>query len=170
VSLKDASTYVYLSFLTAGLLAAAWGWTRMEIWSARDGKQWNEPEIRSDTWRLARHPNMGVTLEAGMFAVFRRFGAEQPCVARIIATEGQRVEVQEKAVLVDGSPVTYGTKNTSTSIVTPELTVPRGCIFLLCDDYGKSGSFEQDSRRFGPIPVEAVTHCFRPLDKKAGRP
>src|SRR5207245_1768545 len=130
-------------------------------------KQYNVPQISQGTWRLGR---LSGPLERGRFAVFRAPGGGGPRVGRVVATEGQRVEVTETDVLVDGQPFTDPAIHPgSTRIDMPELVVPRGCVFVVCDLRGAPGAAENDGRLLGPIPVEAVTHSFAPLENVRDR-
>ena len=166
MSLRDWTSYVFAGIVVAAGLSVLWYEINFDVFKTDEPAtdQFSEPEIRSGTWRLGHLPSRGAELKAGMFAVFKVRGCGEVLhVARIVATEGQRVEVRDDKVLVDGNPIPNPTKSARSRWDVPEIVVPRGCVFVLCDQRQKTGSAEYDSRRFGPIPVEAITHCFKPL-------
>ncbi len=82
-------------------------------------------------------------------------GSHPQLIKRVIATEGQVVEVKEDTVFVDGKPLdepyVHG-KPTEQGPVTTPLTVPQGSVWLMGDNRPESG----DSRFFGPQPVDKV--------------
>lgn len=71
-------------------------------------------------------------------------------VARVVATEGQTIELNGVAVLVDGKPTKY--KPGYPAVKLPPFKVPHACVYLVCDlpMYGK------DSTQLGPIPSYAI--------------
>lgn len=77
-------------------------------------------------------------------------------IKRVIATSGEYVRIENGVVYVDDQPLqeSYleGTWLGSTSY--PETRVPDDHVFVLGDNRGPFGSV--DSRRFGPIPVDAI--------------
>ena len=87
--------------------------------------------------------------EAGDIVVISKesFDNGEPIVKRVIATEGQTVDIDFEAgvVYVDGvaldEPYTYTPTNTSGGVEFP-LTVEEGCIFVMGDNRNKS----RDSR------------------------
>jgi signal peptidase I len=74
-------------------------------------------------------------------------------VARIVAVEGQKVEVSQttKLVKVDGKATTYKLDGADVSF--QDWRVPRGCVFVLSD---KPGFWQEpgigDSTKVGPVP------------------
>ena len=79
-------------------------------------------------------------------------------IKRCIATEGQKVDLKDGHVYIDGvkqdEPYTHG-KPSEPLVPTIEFpyTVPEGCIWVMGDNRTDS----QDSRYFGAIPVSSVT-------------
>lgn len=83
-------------------------------------------------------------------------------IKRVIATEGQTVDLRDGSVYVDGvrldEPYTdgqpsYPLRTASGVDITYPYTVPEGSIWVMGDNRGNS----QDSRYFGAIPVDSVT-------------
>ncbi|WP_307738545.1 signal peptidase I [uncultured Parolsenella sp.] len=102
--------------------------------------------------------------------------SEQILIKRVIATEGQVVDLENGKVVVDGTvldePYTDGKPSEPLPAHSPELpsgisypyTVPAGHIWVMGDNRTNS----QDSRYFGAVPVSSVTSravfVFWPLD------
>lgn len=168
ISLKDWTTYVFAGIVVAGGLGVLWYWVNFDIYKTEDtpDKQFNEPELKTGVWRVGHEPAMGADVQPGMFVVFKVRGSDGSRVARVVAMEGQKVEVRAEEVLVDGNAIQNPTKNIRSRYDVPEITVPKRCVFVVNDHRGKGASPEYDSRGLGPIPIDAVTHCFKPL--KAG--
>jgi signal peptidase I len=166
--LKDWTVYVFAGIVVAAALAILWYCVNFDIYKTDDppDKQFNEPELKVGVWRLGHQPNMGADLQVGMFAVYKVPGSELRRVARVVAMEGQKVEVKGEEVIVDGSAIQNPTRQNRSRFDVPELTVPRRCVFVVSDLRSKGASADYDSRGLGPIPLEAITHCFKPL--KAG--
>ena len=81
-------------------------------------------------------------------------------IKRVIATEGQVIDLRDGDVYVDGvkldEPYTHGQQTEpmrSTAGVTYPYTVPEGCFWAMGDNRGNSG----DSRVFGAVPVDNIT-------------
>lgn len=76
-------------------------------------------------------------------------------IKRVIATEGQTVDIRDDKVYVDGKqlnePYTYG-KPTQLGSVKMPVKIPEGEVWLMGDNRPGSG----DARFFGPRPVTTV--------------
>ena len=85
-------------------------------------------------------------------------GKEKYAVKRVIAKEGQQVELRDGRVLVDGTTLAEDYINGDETLVEDpmysDMTVPEGCIYVLGDNRlsGKS----RDSRVFGPVNEDRV--------------
>lgn len=102
------------------------------------------------TYRLAGAPSQGDIV------VFDDPMSQHPqLIKRVIATEGQTVDVRDDKVYIDGEllaePYVNGLPTTPGTIVTP-LIVPTGYVWLMGDNRPNSG----DSRYFGPRPAASV--------------
>jgi len=83
---------------------------------------------------------------------------EDGYLARVIGMPGDRIAMKNGEVQVNGGPLAeseyikpeFIKKNENI----PELIVPRGCYFLLVDN--RKAAMPPDSRRFGPISVNAI--------------
>lgn len=102
------------------------------------------------TYRFSHPPHKGeiVVFDDPM-------GQHPQLIKRVIATEGQTVEVKENGVYVDGKrldePYVHGKPTTPGTVPTP-ITIPAGYVWLMGDNRPNSG----DSRYFGPRPVDTV--------------
>lgn len=89
---------------------------------------------------------------------------ETTLIKRVIATEGQVVDLVDGAVVVDGvaldepyvegkpsDPIARHAKNLTESVSYP-LTVPEGCLWVMGDNRTNS----LDSRYFGPVDVSSI--------------
>jgi signal peptidase I len=74
-------------------------------------------------------------------------------IKRVIATEGQTIEISENTVLIDGVPIAEPYLNDRVQMGDfGPLTVPDGYVFVMGDNRNQS----EDSRRFGPVPVSDI--------------
>jgi signal peptidase I len=167
LNLHDWTTYFVGGCVVSAGLGLTYYWENFDVVRFQEAreKQFNQPEIVQGMWRCGHTSG---AIEAGMFVVFRRTGdGGQQHLARVVAIEGQKVEIKGADLLVDDKPYTIkGVKNPGTACESPTIVVPRHCLFVVCDERARNGSPEHDSRIYGPIPIEAVTHAFRPLEKK----
>jgi signal peptidase I len=74
-------------------------------------------------------------------------------IKRVIATEGQVIEISNNSVFIDGVPIDepYLQARVQMGDFGP-LTVPDDHVFVMGDNRNQS----EDSRRFGPVPVEDI--------------
>ena len=89
--------------------------------------------------------------------------AGRTLIKRVIATEGQTVDLVDGKVVVSGvvlnEPYTSGresyplSRTAADADVTYPYTVPAGCVWVMGDNRTAS----QDSRYFGAIPVKSIT-------------
>lgn len=100
----------------------------------------------------------------GDVVYFRAPGEEGPLcpllcprlIKRIVALPGEVVAIRSGRVSIDGEPLAepyLGEAWRGSSSLLPT-RVPEGHVFLLGDNRGPLGSV--DSRRFGPVPLEAI--------------
>ena len=75
--------------------------------------------------------------------------SDQRRIARVVALQGQIVEVKAKGLWVDGEAVSYAFEKEQRL---PPFRIPRGCIFVLAD-IPNTGL---DSLQLGPLPVYAL--------------
>lgn len=93
---------------------------------------------------------------SGDVVVFKNpLGGSIPFVKRVIATQGQTVDVRDGAVWVDGNrldePFTHGLPDLPGTVALP-VKVPAGCVWVMGDNRTNS----KDSRYFGPIPTASI--------------
>jgi signal peptidase I len=92
-----------------------------------------------------------------------------PYVKRVIAVGGERIDLRDGNVFVNGQPVdipqAHGATSPQAPSITYPFTVPQGDIFVLGDNRQQSS----DSRTFGPVPsaniIGKVIVRFWPLDR-----
>ena len=102
------------------------------------------------TYRFAHPPRQGDIV------VFDDPMRQHPqLIKRVIATEGQTVDIRDSRVYVDGKPLSEPYARgllTQPGTVTTPVVVPSGQVWLMGDNRPNSG----DSRFFGPRPVSSV--------------
>jgi type IV secretory pathway protease TraF len=88
--------------------------------------------------------------QQGDMVAFYIPGQADAKVARVVATEGQMVELNGQNVLVDGKPTKYSAGYPLVKLA--PFKVPHACVYLVCDKpmYGK------DSTQLGPIPSYSI--------------
>jgi hypothetical protein len=103
----------------------------------------------------------GLSMEdykVGDVVAFRLFAKpDEHRIGRIVALEGQKIEVVNKTVKVDGKSTLY--KVDLPDWVFPDIRVPRGCAFILSDVSSFWSTTEAgigDSMRIGPIPYYSL--------------
>jgi signal peptidase I len=84
-------------------------------------------------------------------------GDDKPYIKRVIATEGETVEIREGSVFVNGTEleepyIREGITDCNRSEENCTWVVPEGNVFALGDNRRNSS----DSRVFGPVPIESI--------------
>ena len=87
----------------------------------------------------------------GDIVVFPVEGEPLPLIKRVIGLPGDRVEVRDGRVLVNGVTLNEPYVSGPTAGNTPAVHVPDGTVFVMGDNRAPGGSL--DSRRLGPIPL-----------------
>ena len=107
---------------------------------------------RMIVWRLGYEP------KEGDIVIFNPPGYEKNVywVKRVIATEGQHVEIDypSNSVYVDGEKIeeTYLGERMHNMATLTEIDVPKGCVFVLGDNRNHS----TDGRVIGPISEDSI--------------
>jgi signal peptidase I len=118
------------------------------------------PAIGAGDYVLVR-PSANV--DRGDVILFRfPFGSESEAIKRVIALEGDFVEITDSTVLVNGHQVAALAPSRVLEAPTGTQTVPAGSFFVL----GDNAAVSIDSRRFGPVPkseVEGTVRAVLPL-------
>ncbi|MBC7266365.1 MAG: signal peptidase I [Coriobacteriia bacterium] len=82
-------------------------------------------------------------------------GSVPTLIKRVIAVEGQTIDIEDGSVIVDGKrldePYTHG-KRTEPGPVPLPLTIPKGYVWVMGDNRPNSS----DSRVFGPVPMRSI--------------
>lgn len=87
----------------------------------------------------------------GDIVVFPVEGEPLPLIKRVIGLPGDKIEVRDGRVLVNGAPLTEPYVSGPTVGNTPPVHVPEGSVFVMGDNRTAGGSL--DSRRLGPVPL-----------------
>jgi signal peptidase I len=90
-----------------------------------------------------------------VFAAPEQTGRQEPLIKRVIGVGGDRVDLRDGIVLVNGEaidePYTFEGQPTD-AVGSAEWVVPEGWLFVLGDHRAVS----VDSRIFGPVPISSV--------------
>lgn len=85
-------------------------------------------------------------------------GNKKHAVKRVIATEGQRIEVKNGKVYVDGVPkdenYINGNETSAENSIYENIIVPKDCVYVMGDNRIPGKSF--DSRAFGAIKKDRI--------------
>jgi len=97
-------------------------------------------------------------LHRGDIIVFKSPESDRQLIKRLVAVEGDKVEIKEGKVYVNGEVSLIGMSEepTTPSGNNPDftnLTVPEGCVYVL----GDNRPFSLDSTEFGPIENKWIT-------------
>ena len=156
----------------AALIAGCvWFVQRYELvrFADKDELQFCKPDVKEGTQRFGRDAAYLTPADIHQLQLvqFRTPRTGRVTLSRVIAVEGQRVEIKAGKVHVDGEELRepYG-KGMSVTDQAPELVVPMGCLYVL-NDVRQSDRY--DSRAFGPIPVGAVMYVFAAKEPEVTR-
>lgn len=114
------------------------------------------------------HPGDIVVFEPPQQLQVQGYRPDQVFIKRIIATEGQQVEVHDGTVFVDGQPLQEPYTAEPPQYIIPKVQVPEGFIFVLGDNRNNSN----DSHVWGFLPTQNIIgHAvfrFWSLDRVGG--
>lgn len=110
------------------------------------------PTFKGGEYRLLNKRDRDFSF--GKVIVFRH--KDRLLVKRVIATEGQRVEIKDGYVFVNGEKKDFDVKVQLKQIkgVFEETEVPKGCLFVLGDN--RDNSLDSRNKEIGFINVEDV--------------
>ena len=108
------------------------------------------PTVCAGDWLLVLSAGAAAGARVGDVVVFDSPVDEEPGLKRVVAVGGQRVEVRDAVLHVDGAPVqeAYVDARTVDGTFFGPAVVPEGSVFVMGDDRERS----VDSRSYGPVP------------------
>ena len=147
----------------AMLWCGMWAYTNYSVQKVEGSEMM--PEFKGDTFFNLTDPTVRQTenLQRGdvVSYSYEGVGKNRDIAARVIGLPGDRVEIVNGQVIVNGKSQGGGSvsKKQITTDSYPEVIVPRGTVFLLCD--ARRLGEKMDSRYIGPVGFWALNGKFR---------
>lgn len=112
------------------------------------------PTICAGDWLLTSKVRVGTGVSVGDVVVFRVPGEDEHSVKRVVALEGQAVEIRDAALYVDGRrrQEEYVDETTVDGTFFGPVVVPDGSVFVM----GDRREFSIDSRDYGAVPRDLL--------------